>query len=182
MIDIKALDLSTLPFVAFAEREKLPCKAGVYFLLLDNCPIYIGKTECKGGFRQRMKQHHRQQQFLDDAEITVAWLESDVRGEALVALENAAIAHFDPLLNRASTTQTLKNTLRHRKERSEANKKAKYTFILNRKLRECSPSELNAWAKEVFGCCINTLYLMTNFSTEALYDLAMQNQSSDRPT
>lgn len=109
MIDPSTIDVSVLPSVGLDDRSSLPQLSGIYFVLdAFNEVLYIGRTS---NFWQRWKQHSKLKDFRGLVHTKIAWLGiSDI--DLLPRLEEALIAHFQPLLNRSSNGGGVKTITR----------------------------------------------------------------------
>jgi excinuclease UvrABC nuclease subunit len=93
MINLKNLDLSTLPSLPLKDRKSLPLTSCVYFAIANGIVQYIGRS---ANLRGRWSAHHRRNEFHPDSHI--AWIE--IGDSALLPeIERALIAWFKPPLN-----------------------------------------------------------------------------------
>lgn len=89
------IDPLTLPSLPLSERKHLPSCPAIYFVMQDDCILYIGKTV---DLAQRLAAHNRKKQFASFGVVRIAWLECSDTG-MLTEIETALIEHFKPLLN-----------------------------------------------------------------------------------
>ncbi len=87
--------LPALPSLPLDERGDLPDTAAIYFVLAGDAVLYIGQSV---SLRQRWLAHHRLAQLNEYGGCRIAWMTVDDAG-LLDALEQACIAHFEPVLN-----------------------------------------------------------------------------------
>lgn len=107
MTDIATIDPFGLPKVRLKTKHLLPNSSGLYFVLLEQRILYVGKTE--RGFKNRWgnadegchSKHHRLLQFQElSPNVWISYLELLEKGKSLDSLERQAIAIFSPELNR----------------------------------------------------------------------------------
>lgn len=85
-----------LPSLPLAERSHLPSCPAIYFVMQDNCILYIGQTV---NLTQRWTAHHKWSQLVKmDVPIRIAWLECSDK-ILLTQIEAALISQFTPKLN-----------------------------------------------------------------------------------
>ena len=97
---VKQLDLAALPTVDFANRDRLPNLPGLYFVLKNGSPIYIGKAQ--KSFKTRWLTHHRSlelNELQSQGKIEIAYWDLSGVSENLRAVEDAACRFFNPALN-----------------------------------------------------------------------------------
>jgi len=95
MTPLTALALAELPSLPIEGRRELPDMAAVYFVLAGDTVLYIGQSGC---LRQRWLAHHRLAQLGEYGACRIAWMDVSDAG-LLDELEQACIAHFNPILN-----------------------------------------------------------------------------------
>lgn len=95
-MNITAIKPSEIPSVPLSARKELPECPAIYLVLDGSTVLYVGKSV---NLAQRWLKHHRFEQVEKQAECPrIAYVEcSDVT--LLEDLEQAAIEHFQPLLN-----------------------------------------------------------------------------------
>ena len=92
----ETIDLTALPFIPLEQRALLPNIPAIYFVLgTDNHVLYIGRAAF---LRQRWHKHHRLEEFLLMAHITIAWFAVANR-QSLPTLEHLCITQFNPSCN-----------------------------------------------------------------------------------
>lgn len=93
----KPIDVFTLPFVPFEERNTLPDCAAVYFVLEAKRVLYVGKTT---RLRSRWKGHQLLSMLYEHRSVHIAWaaLEDSI---SRWQVENEACKVFRPRYNKA---------------------------------------------------------------------------------
>ena len=92
----ETIDLTALPFIPLEQRALLPNIPAIYFVLgTDNHVLYIGRAAF---LRQRWHKHHRLEEFLLMAHITIASFAVANR-QSLPTLEHLCITQFNPSCN-----------------------------------------------------------------------------------
>lgn len=94
------IDPLELPSLPLTERSHLPNCPAIYFVMQDECVLYIGRII---NLAQRWAAHHKWDQLIArDTPVRIAWLEC--RDESLLTqIETALIRQFAPELNRYVT-------------------------------------------------------------------------------
>lgn len=107
MIDIKSIDVHSLPSIPLESRFKLPSEPAVYFVIDSLGDIqYIGKS---ANLKRRWYGHHRQKQFDAINDIRIAYL---LMGKDLLeSVEKALIDWLNPVLNNSATSNSSSNTV-----------------------------------------------------------------------
>ncbi len=95
MTPLTAIALSELPSLPLEGRRELPDRAAIYFVMTGDTVLYIGQSV---SLRQRWIGHHRLAQLGDYGTCRIAWMDVSDAG-LLDELEQACIAHFNPILN-----------------------------------------------------------------------------------
>lgn len=96
MINPCEINLNKLPSVYLTTKNKLPKKAGIYFVLdNESNVVYVGKTV---NFYRRWLQHHRYNQLTELNYTKISYLYVD-NIELLSSIEKALINYFKPKLN-----------------------------------------------------------------------------------
>jgi len=92
----ESISVLDLPSMTMENRIALPNCPAVYFVLnSNNAILYIGQTI---SLVRRWMAHHRTKELVAVGSTRIAWLE--VSDTALLkGIEQACIAHFDPMLN-----------------------------------------------------------------------------------
>jgi len=106
--DIYSLDPWKLPRIALENKKLLPDgSGGLYFVFQHHNLLYIGKTD--RSFKKRWASgsgnHHRERQFLQMDDISIACWERQEREKKLLELEDTARSIFRPLLNGTSVVR-----------------------------------------------------------------------------
>lgn len=96
MIDPKAVDLASLPWLPLSERSAFPRQPAIYFAIDSTEKVqYIGISKDP---KQRWSRHHRYEQLRSAGKVRIAYL--FVEDVALLkSIEAALIAWFHPPLN-----------------------------------------------------------------------------------
>lgn len=88
-------EVESLPSLPLGWRKAFPACPAIYFAILDDKILYIGRTKC---LAKRWIGHHREAELQKMGEVRIAWVQvSDVR--LLPAIEKAFIRFFKPTLN-----------------------------------------------------------------------------------
>jgi hypothetical protein len=97
------INLLSLPFVTFEQKNKLPQSAGVYLVLDEYDKVrYVGLSK---NIKGRWARHHRMPEFSLLGLVKIVYLEvSDA--SLLPHVEIALIQHFSPDLNKAKGGST----------------------------------------------------------------------------
>lgn len=91
----ESIDVSSLPPMRLDQRLEFPDIPVVYFALLNDEILYIGKAK---NLIQRWRQHHRQAELEVFSEVKIAWIEFSDPG-LLRVVEKALIQYFKPKFN-----------------------------------------------------------------------------------
>lgn len=84
-----------LPSLPMGWRKAFPACPAIYFAILNDKILYIGRTNC---LAKRWIDHHREAELQKMGDVKIAWVQvSDVR--LLPAIEKAFIHFFKPTLN-----------------------------------------------------------------------------------
>jgi hypothetical protein len=90
------IDVTNLPFVAFADRNQIPHASAVYFVLDEtDSVIYVGRSV---DIRNRWRGHHLLAELRHLEGIRIAWYQPE-RGGLLAEIEAVCIDRFSPRLN-----------------------------------------------------------------------------------
>ncbi|MEO0684746.1 MAG: GIY-YIG nuclease family protein [Cyanobacteria bacterium J06649_11] len=95
-MNVAEINPLTLPSIPLLERTQLPNCSAIYFVMQDECVLYIGRTI---NLAQRWEAHHKWDQLVArGTPVKIAWLEC--RDESLLTqIETALIRQFAPELN-----------------------------------------------------------------------------------
>lgn len=105
MINPKALDIKTLPWLPLEEKAAFPKKPAIYFAIDSQETVqYIGRTV---NVRQRWENHHKYDALSEIGNVKIAYLFIDTV-ELLPKIEAALIEWFNPPLN--NSLSSFKNT------------------------------------------------------------------------
>lgn len=94
-ITATAITPADLPSLPLDERKRLPGTAAIYFVLAGDAVLYIGQAT---NLYQQWAAHHRFRQLNEQGGCRIAWMTVD-DASLLDELEQACIAHFEPMLN-----------------------------------------------------------------------------------
>lgn len=103
MINPKALDIKTLPWLPLEEKAAFPKKPAIYFAIDSQETVqYIGRTV---NVRQRWGNHHKYDALSEIGNVKIAYLFIDTV-ELLPKIEAALIEWFNPPLNNSLSSFT----------------------------------------------------------------------------
>lgn len=103
MINPKALDIKTLPWLPLEEKAAFPKKSAIYFAIDSQGTVqYIGRS---ANVRQRWGNHHKYDVLSEIGNIKIAYLFVDAV-ELLPKIEAALIEWFKPPLNNSLSSFT----------------------------------------------------------------------------
>ena len=88
----------SLPSVLLQNKDLLPARGAVYFVIDANEILYIGQTK---NLYNRWRSHHKQPEISDSNQILIAWLECDEPQRTPLELE--LIKLHKPRLNGVRT-------------------------------------------------------------------------------
>ena len=108
-VNLEEINPQFLPSIFVLQRSELPKISWIYFVLSKNGKVnYIGRTN---NLKKRWQVHHILDQFKEDVEAKIAWLEVSDRS-LLPEIEKALIKWFKPSLNRRSKQRKISSHFR----------------------------------------------------------------------
>jgi hypothetical protein len=93
-----SVDPFSLPSLPLDSYRKFPDKPAIYFAILKEEILYIGKARSLFN-RWSRGEHHRHGELQQYPGVKIAWIEFS-EPELLLAIEEILIRHFSPKLNR----------------------------------------------------------------------------------
>lgn len=99
-IDVKSLNVHTLPSVSLEDKQSLPKCSCIYLVYSGNRILYIGRAV---NLARRWANHHREAELKTFDSVEISWLEVG-NVELLKEIEKTLIQHFKPVLNHQLVT------------------------------------------------------------------------------